>query len=198
MSDSVRPHGRQHTRLPRPWDSPGKNTGVGCHFLLQCMKVKLLSRVWLLATPWTAAYEAPPSMGFSRQEYWSGVPSPSPEPAAYSSFFWNPDILNFPNLFFSQPVFLIHFFLRLPSEPFSYLPPTCFFFCSSLSMNSVAAAVEVLEVSPSQNSLPLVFVSLGGISVSPLSVQLQTGKSRSYIPFLQNDFHPKSPSSGKF
>ena len=40
VSDSVRPHGRQPTRLPRPWDSPGKNTGVGCHFLLQCMKVK--------------------------------------------------------------------------------------------------------------------------------------------------------------
>ena len=36
------------------------------------------SRVWLLATPWTAAYQAPPSMGFSRQEYWSGVPLPSP------------------------------------------------------------------------------------------------------------------------
>ena len=42
------------------------------------VKVKLLSRVRLLATPWTAAYQAPPSMGFSRQEYWSGVPSPSP------------------------------------------------------------------------------------------------------------------------
>ena len=42
------------------------------------MKVKLLSRVGLLATPWTAAYQAPPSMGFSRQEYWSGVPLPSP------------------------------------------------------------------------------------------------------------------------
>ena len=42
-------------------------------------KVKSLSRVWLLATPWTAAYQAPPSMGFSRQEYWSGVPSPSPK-----------------------------------------------------------------------------------------------------------------------
>ena len=41
------------------------------------MKVKLLSRVRLLATPWTAAYQAPPSMGFSRQEYWSGVPLPS-------------------------------------------------------------------------------------------------------------------------
>ena len=41
------------------------------------VKVKLLSRVRLLATPWTAAYQAPPSMGFSRQEHWSGVPSPS-------------------------------------------------------------------------------------------------------------------------
>ena len=40
MSDSVRPHRRQSTRLPRPWDSPGKNTGVGCHFLLQSIKVK--------------------------------------------------------------------------------------------------------------------------------------------------------------
>ena len=40
MSNSVRPHRRQSTRLPCPWDSPGKNTGVGCHFLLQCMKVK--------------------------------------------------------------------------------------------------------------------------------------------------------------
>ena len=40
MSDSVRPHRRQPTTFPGPWDSPGKNTGVGCHFLLQCMKVK--------------------------------------------------------------------------------------------------------------------------------------------------------------
>ena len=42
------------------------------------VKVKSLSPVWLLATPWTAAYQAPPSMGFSRQEFWSGVPLPSP------------------------------------------------------------------------------------------------------------------------
>ena len=129
MSDSVWPHRWQPTRLPHPWDSPGKNTGAGCHFLLQCMKlkreskvtqpcptlhdpmdcslpgssvhgifqaralewvaisfsnawkwkvkVKALSRVWLLATPWTAAYQAPLSMGFSRQECWSGVSSPS-------------------------------------------------------------------------------------------------------------------------
>ena len=111
-------------QAPRPWDSPGKNTGVGCHLLLQCMKVKSeievaqscptlsdpmdcsppgssvhgifqartlewvaisfsnawkwkvkvksLSRVRLLATPWTADYQATLSMGFSRQEYWSG------------------------------------------------------------------------------------------------------------------------------
>ena len=45
MSDSVRPHRRQPTRLPRPWDSPGKNTGVSCHLLLQCMKVKSESEV---------------------------------------------------------------------------------------------------------------------------------------------------------
>ena len=42
------------------------------------VKAKSLSRVWLLATPWTAAHQAPPPMGFSRQEYWSGVPLPSP------------------------------------------------------------------------------------------------------------------------
>ena len=42
------------------------------------VKVKSLSCVWLFKTPWTAAHQAPPSMGFSRQEYWSGVPLPSP------------------------------------------------------------------------------------------------------------------------
>ena len=144
------PIDRQPTRRPRPWDSPGKNTGVGCHFLLQCMKVKsesevaqscptlrdpmdgslpgssvhgifqarvlewgamafsdngillshkkmevvlfaatwihleiiiqsevkvkvkLLSRIRLFATLWTVSYQASLSMGFSKQEYWSG------------------------------------------------------------------------------------------------------------------------------
>ena len=45
VSYSVRPHRRKPTRLPHPWDPPGKNTGVGCHFLLQCMKVKSQSEV---------------------------------------------------------------------------------------------------------------------------------------------------------
>ena len=78
----MQPHRRQPTRLPRPWDSPGKNTGAGCHFLLQCMKAKSESEVVqlcpTLTTPWIAAYQAPPSMGFSRQKYWSGVSLPSP------------------------------------------------------------------------------------------------------------------------
>ena len=66
----------------RPWDSPGKNTGVGCHFLLQCMKVKSESEVaqscLTLSNPMDCSHQAPPSIGFSRQEYWSGVPLPSP------------------------------------------------------------------------------------------------------------------------
>ena len=64
-------------QAPRPWDSPGKNTGVGCHFLLQCMKGKRESEVaqscLTLSDPMD---QAPPAMGFSRQEYWSGVPIP--------------------------------------------------------------------------------------------------------------------------
>ena len=79
LCDPIR---RQPTRLPRPWDSPGKNTGVGCHFLLQCMKVKSESEVTqscpTLHDPMTAPFQAPLPMGFSRQEYWSGVPLPSP------------------------------------------------------------------------------------------------------------------------
>ena len=81
-------------QAPRPWDSPGKNTGVAgfpvpgilqartlewvaISFSNACkwkVKVESLSRVRLQATPWTAAYQALSSMGFSRQEYWSGVP----------------------------------------------------------------------------------------------------------------------------
>ena len=54
------------------------------------VKVKSLSNVWLLATPWTAAHQAPPSMGFSRQEYWSGVPLPSPKVAQSCPTLCNP------------------------------------------------------------------------------------------------------------
>ena len=81
MSDSVQPHRRQPTRLPHPWDSPGKNTGMGCHFLLQCMKVKSESEVTqscpALSDPMDCSPPGPLSMGFPRQEYWSRVPLPS-------------------------------------------------------------------------------------------------------------------------
>ena len=93
VSDSVWPQRQQPTSLPHPRDSPGKNTGVGCHFLLQCMKVKMkvksLSRVQLFMTPWTAAHQAPPSMGFSKQEYWSGVPLPAPTQSLVYLKFWS-------------------------------------------------------------------------------------------------------------
>ena len=59
------------------------------------VKVKLLSRVRLLATPWTAAHQAPPSMGFSRQEHWSGVPLPSPDIPHVQPLFSIPTATNF-------------------------------------------------------------------------------------------------------
>ena len=82
MSGSVQPHRQQPTRLRLPWDSPGKNTGVGCHFLLQCMKVKSESEVArsfpTLSDPMDCSLPGSSVHGFSRQEYWSGVPLPSP------------------------------------------------------------------------------------------------------------------------
>ena len=69
-------------QAPHPWDSPGKNTGVGCHFLLQCMKVKSESEVAqscpTLCDPIDGSQPGSPSLGFSRQEYWSGLSFPSP------------------------------------------------------------------------------------------------------------------------
>ena len=61
MSNSVRPHRWQPTRLPHPWDSPGKNTGVGCHFLLQCMKVKSESEVAQLCPTLSDPMDCSPS-----------------------------------------------------------------------------------------------------------------------------------------
>ena len=81
---------------------------MGCHFLLQCMKVKMkgksLCRVRLLATPWTAAHQAPLSMGFSRQEHWSGVPLPSPS-AYLRLLIFLPAVL-IPSCASSSPAFL--------------------------------------------------------------------------------------------
>ena len=72
MSDSVRPHRCQPTRLPRPWDSPGKNTGAGCHFLLQLRCLVVSNSLQ------PRGYSPPGSSVRGRQEYWSGLPLPSP------------------------------------------------------------------------------------------------------------------------
>ena len=76
------PHRRQPTRLPRPWDSPGKNTGVGCHCLLQCMKAKSESEVaqscLTLSDPMDCSPPGSSIPGIFQAKYWSGVPLPSP------------------------------------------------------------------------------------------------------------------------
>ena len=89
------------------------------------VKVKLLSRVQLLATPWTAAHQAPLSMGFSRQEYWSGVPSPSPQERSscvqFSQYFllrWSIYIV-----FFSERCFQIFFFGSFVFQHLEYIIP---------------------------------------------------------------------------
>ena len=79
VSDSVRPHRWQPIRLPRPWDSPGKNTGVGCHFPLQCMKVKSESEVSLscptLSNPMDCSLPGPSIHGIfqARVLEWSAI-----------------------------------------------------------------------------------------------------------------------------
>ena len=77
------PHRQQPTRLHHPWDSPGKNTGVGCHFLLQCMKVKSESEIvqscLTLCDPMDCSPPGSSVLGFSRQEYWNGLPLLSPK-----------------------------------------------------------------------------------------------------------------------
>ena len=81
MSSSVRPHRWQLTRLPCPWGSPGKNTGVGCHFLLQCMKVKSESELAQScptpSDPMDCSLPGSSIHEIFQAEYWSGVPLPS-------------------------------------------------------------------------------------------------------------------------
>ena len=81
MSDSVRLHRQQPTRLPCPWDSPGKNIGVDCHFLLQCMKVKSESEVIqscpTLRNPMDCSLQGSSGHGIFQARVLSGVPLPS-------------------------------------------------------------------------------------------------------------------------
>ena len=82
MSGSVRPHRRQPTRLPSPWNSPGKNTGVGCHFLLQCKTVKSESEVAqscpVLSDPMDCSPPGSSAHGIFQARTLEWVPLPSP------------------------------------------------------------------------------------------------------------------------
>ena len=88
MSDSVWPHRQQPTRLPHPWDSLGKNTGVGCHFLLQRMKVKSESEVaqscLTLSDPMDCSLPGSSIQGIFQARVLEWVPVPSPDSAAVS------------------------------------------------------------------------------------------------------------------
>ena len=97
MSDFVRPYRWQPTRFLRLWDSPGKNTGAGCHFLLQCMKVKSESEVAqscpTLSDPMDCSLPGSSVHWiFQSKEYWSGVPLPS-LPDFVRRFNWAPELL---------------------------------------------------------------------------------------------------------
>ena len=93
MSVSVRPHRWQPTRLPCPWDSPGKNTGVGCHFLLQCMKMKSESEVAqscpTLSDPMDCSFPGSSVHGIfqARVLEWDAIPFSGPS-SPHSSAKW--------------------------------------------------------------------------------------------------------------
>jgi len=99
VSDSVRPHRRKPTRLPGPWDSPGKNTGMGCHFLLQCMKVKSESEVTqscpTLSDPMDCSLPGSSVHGIFQARVLEGVPLPSPMNRSQTIIY----LLYLPNLF---------------------------------------------------------------------------------------------------
>ena len=170
MSDSVRPHRRQPTRLPCPWDSPGKNTGVGCHLLLQCMKVKSESEVTqscpTIVTPCTAAYQAPLSMGFSRQDYWSGFPLPSPEEISG----------------LSHSIVFLYFFALITEE--SFLISSCYSLelCIQMDISFLLLLCllllffsQLFVKPPQTNILPFcIFFFLGMVLITSSCTMLQT------------------------
>ena len=114
MSDSVRPHRQKPTRLPHPWDSPGKDTGVGCHFLLQCMKGKSESEAAQLCptlhNPMVCSLPGSSIHGIfqARVLEWGAI--------AFSMLFSRTPHLVECNFPFS-PYFLLLFFLQLFVEP---------------------------------------------------------------------------------
>ena len=142
MSNSVRPHRRQPTRLPRPQDSPGKNTGVGCHFLLQYMKGKTESEVAqscpTLSDPMDCSPPGSSIHGIFQAEYWSGVPSPSLSAYfIYVVFIFPQNRLFFFIILNNQgSLRFTHMLCHFPSS--SFLLEAHFFLCELISFFSVS------------------------------------------------------------
>ena len=172
MSNSVWPHRQQPTRLPHPWVFQARTLEwVAISFSNAWkwkVKVKSLSRVRLFVTPWTAAYQAPLPMGFSRQEYWSGVPSLTRDEHKSKAMFtsmvfrgvfshafwvlwtsemsktsWGPtkgSQLYFAKQEYFQRQLLIHDHLSTVSKS-KQLEIKWFFFCSCLWLNSFGSKI---------------------------------------------------------
>ena len=172
MFNSLQPHGLQPTRFLCPWDSPGKNTGVGCHFLLQgifptqgsnqvscigrwilyngaswkahkfaclcvCVCVLVAQSCQLFATPWTIVCQTPLSMEFSTQEYWTGLtfvsPGDHPNPGIKPGF---PSLLPY----------------SLPSEPPG--KPTITYATAAKSLQSCLTLCEPIDGNPPGSPIP--------------------------------------------
>ena len=135
MSDSVRPHRWQPTRLLRSWDSPGKNTGVGCHFLLQCMKVKSESEVAqscpTLCNPMDCSPPGSSVHGIFQARVLEWVPLPSPHVNATLPICL---LISFKYKVTLEKSRFNHYFIFL--HTFSPMPPTNFSFCSLWIPNS--------------------------------------------------------------
>ena len=116
--------------------------------------MKSPSRVQLFATPWTAAHQAPPSMGFSRQEYWSGVPSPSPELTRGSTNTYEDKVL------YIREYVLVEICLAVPASPVF----VCLFLSNSFIFGCAVSLMQSTGLSVAAHRLSLVAVS-GGYSL---------------------------------
>ena len=118
LSDFVWPRRQQPTRLPRPWDSPGKNPGVGCHFLLQCMKVKSQSEVAqscpTLSNPMDCSPPGSSVHGIfqARVLEWVAIAFSNESMGLAQKFVWGFSITSYQNPnFMANPILIINYFL---------------------------------------------------------------------------------------
>ena len=183
MSDSVRPQRRQPTRLPRPWDSPGKNTGVGCHFLLQCMKVKRESEVPqscpTLSDPMDCSLPGSSLHGIfqARILEWGAITFSI---SIVRSSYYFIDLLPLSLLLLFYWVFAITFII-LPSQ-FSSVTQSCPTLCSPMDCSTPGF--------PGHHQLPRL------AQLCPLSRWCHSTISSSVIPF--SSCHQSFPASRSF